>query len=206
MTTKILDKSTPQPEHEQRFVRHGLTWQQFKAIQASFEDVPGVRLSYLDGTLELMTIREPHEVVSTILGVLLALYFAEIGINVYGTGSVTLEAEERGASVEPDLSYYVGGTEGKDYPDLAIEVVYTSGNIKKLEKYKRFGVTEVWFWEDEQLFLYRLHEHEYEQIPQSDFFPDLNLALLVRCTLIHLREKNMTQAMTKFINEIRVNN
>ena len=57
MTTKILDKSTPQPEQEQRFVRHGLTWQQFKAIQASFEDVPGVRLSYLDGTLEAKTTR-----------------------------------------------------------------------------------------------------------------------------------------------------
>lgn len=202
MTTPLLDKSTPQPE---QFVRHGLTWQQFKAIQASFEDVPGVRLSYLDGTFELMTIREPHEVVSTILGVLLALYFAEIGINVYGTGSVTLEAVES-ASVEPDLSYYVGGTEGKDYPDLAIEVVYTSGNTKKLEKYKRFGVREVWFWENEQLFLYRLQEQEYEQIAQSEFFPDLNLALLLRCSLIHLREKNMTQAMTEFIKEIRVNN
>ncbi|MBD1833359.1 hypothetical protein H6F61_11885 [Cyanobacteria bacterium FACHB-472] len=76
-----------------------------------------------------MTIREPYEVVSTILGVLLALYFAQIGINVYGTGSVTLDAEERGVLVEPDLSYYVGGTEGK-YPDLAIEVVYTRGNFK----------------------------------------------------------------------------
>ena len=203
MTTELLNKTTPKFKQDQQLVWYGLTWQQFKAIQASFEDVPGVRLSYLDGTLELMTIREPHEVVSTILAMLLGLYCLEAGINIYGTGSVTLEAEEKTASVEPDLSYYVGGTEGKEHPDLAIEVIFTSGNIKKLEKYERFNVKEVWLWRKEQISIYRLRDRQYDKISQSQFFPNLNLALLVRCSLIHLQEKNMTKAMAEFLKEIR---
>jgi Uma2 family endonuclease len=203
MTAKLLNQTTPKPKQDQQLVWYGLSWQQFKAIQASFEDIPGVRLSYLDGTLELMTIREPHEVVSTILGMLLGLYCLEVGINIYGTGSVTLEAEEKTASVEPDLSYYVGETQGKEYPDLAIEVIFTSGNIKKLEKYGRFNVKEVWLWRKERISIYKLRDRQYEQIAQSEFFPNLNLDLLVQCSLIHLREKNMTKAMAEFLKEIR---
>lgn len=198
MTTQL--ESVPS---EQRIIKYGISWQQFKAIQASFEDIPGVRLSFIDGTLEIITIHEPHEVISTILGVLLALYFAEVGINVYGTGSVTLEAQEKGASIEPDLSYYIGESEGKEYPDLAIEVIFSSGSNKKLIKYQRFQVREVWLWDQENISVYRLREQAYEQISQSEFFPNLNLTSLVRCSLIHLQEKNMTKAMAEFSNQIR---
>lgn len=199
MNSQLVEKLTPQPEEEQIFVLRNLTWQQFKAIQKSFNNVPGVRLSYLDGTIEFMPIREPHEVVSTILGILLALYFAEIGINIYGTGSVTLESVQKNASVEPDLSYYIDGTEGKKYPDLAIEVVYTSGGKNKLDKYKRLKIQEVWFWQKENISIYRLRGEEYEQISPSEFFPNLDISLLVKCSLIHLRDKNMTKAMSEFL-------
>ncbi|MEG4506483.1 Uma2 family endonuclease [Microcoleus sp. F6_B4] len=39
-------------------------------------------------------------------------------------------------------------TTKKAIPDLAIEVVFTSGGIDKLQLYKRLGIPEVWFWED----------------------------------------------------------
>jgi len=42
------------PIQEQRFIlpgRHG--WQQFKALQTLLAEVPGIRLFYLDGYVEL---------------------------------------------------------------------------------------------------------------------------------------------------------
>ncbi|WP_223278223.1 hypothetical protein [Nostoc sp. 'Peltigera membranacea cyanobiont' 232] len=72
--TQTLENAINLPE-EQRFFRHGLTWEQFKTIQASFENVPGVRLFYCDGVLEIVTIGKPHEVIKCLLAALLITYF-----------------------------------------------------------------------------------------------------------------------------------
>lgn len=100
-------------------------------------------------------------------------------------------------SFEPDESYYIG--KKKQHPDLAVEVIITSGSINKLEKYKRLRIPEVWFWEDNQLSLYRLGEQEYKQISQSEFLPDLDLDLLVRCVLMSSR----LEATKEFLKVIR---
>ena len=182
---------------EQRFILPGhYTWQQFKQIQALMA-FPGLRVFYLDGCVEFMTVGEEHETIKTILGFLLELYFCERGINFIPVGNATREAETKGASFEPDESYYIG--EKKEHPDLAVEVVITSGGIDKLEKYKRFNITEVWFWENNQLSVYRLQENNYQPISSSTLLPELNIELLVRCVLM----PSILEARTEFINGIR---
>lgn len=197
MTTELKEKITS--VKEQRFIlpsRH--TWQQFKKLQALMEEVPGVRITYLDGCVEFMTVGEQHENIKSVLAILLALYFFEMGIEFIPVGSATREAETKGASFEPDESYYLG--EKKENPDFAIEVVITSGGIDKLERYKRFKITEVWFWEDNQLSLYHLREDNYESISRSALLPELDIELLVRCVLM----PSILEARTEFINGIRL--
>jgi hypothetical protein len=60
--TQTLENAVNLPE-EQRFFRHGLSWEQFKTIQASFENIPGVRLFYCEGILEIVSIGKPHEAI-----------------------------------------------------------------------------------------------------------------------------------------------
>lgn len=183
---------------EQRFILPGQhTWQQFKQIQALMEEFPGVRIFYLDGCVEFMTVSEQHENIKSVLAILLALYFFEMGINFIPVGNATREAETKGASFEPDESYYIG--EKKEHPDLAVEVVITSGGIDKLEKYKRFNITEVWIWENNQLSLHRLQEDNYQPISSSTLLPQLNIQLLVRCVLM----PSILEARTEFLNGIR---
>lgn len=194
--TQLVEQLNPIPE--QRFIlpgRHG--WQQFKAIQTLLAEVPGIRLSYLDGYVELMTIGEEHELIKSVLAILLGLYFLEKQIEFIPVGSATREAESKGTSFEPDESYYIG--EKKEHPDLAIEVAISSGSTNKLERYKRFCISEVWFWENNQLFLYRLREKEYEPISRSEFLPELDTSLLVRCVLM----SSKLEAMTEFLKAIR---
>jgi len=196
MTTQFIQKSIP--VKEQRFVLPGRhSWQQFTAIQALMEKVPGVRLSYLDGCVELMTIGEEHETIKKAIAILLEIYFFEKGIEFIPVGSATRENETREASFEPDESYYIG--ERKEHPDLAIEVAITSGDSKKLERYKRFKIAEVWFWENNQLSLYRFRGEGYEQIGRSEFLPELDIDLLVRCVLMPSR----LEATTEFFKGIR---
>ena len=196
MTPQIVDKFTTVPE--QRFLLPGnYTWEEFEKIEALTADAPGLRITYLDTYIEFMTLGEEHEMLKTIIGFLLELYLCEKGINFIPVGSATRRAKEKSASFEPDESYYIG--EKKEHPDLAIEVNITSGSIDKLEKYKRFKITEVWFWENNQLSLYGLKNDNYEQITQSTLLPDLDINLLVRCVLM----PSIIEARTEFLKGIR---
>jgi Uma2 family endonuclease len=159
-----------------------MTWQQFKILDALLENTRSVRLSYLDGYVEIMTLSPDHETIKCLLALLLGQFYLEKNISFRPTGSATLRGEEKGTSKEPDLSYYFGeDRRQKATPDLAIEVIFTSGKINKLEYYRRFNIAEVWFWEDGVFAVYQLTQNGYDRISKSVLLPDLDLELLGKC-------------------------
>ncbi|MEZ2233344.1 Uma2 family endonuclease [Microcoleus sp.] len=183
---------------EQRFVLPGYySWEQFEALESLMADSSGLRITYLDGWIEFMTLGEAHETISCILNFLLQLYFCEMGIEYIPVGSATRRNRAKDVSFEPDESYYIG--EKKEHPDLAIEVTITSGSTNKLAKYLRLRIPEVWFWENNRLDVYGLREDNYEQVSRSELLPELDLELLVRCVLMPSR----IEARTEFLNGIR---
>ncbi len=104
MTTQLVEIV---PVKEQQLTLPGRhSWQKFKTLQALMEEVPGVRLFYLDGCLELMTIGEDHELIKKAIAILLEAYFFQMGIEFIPVGSATREAEAKATSFEPDESYY----------------------------------------------------------------------------------------------------
>ncbi len=54
----------------------------------------------------------------------------------------------------PDTSFCFKNL--KEIPDLAIEVVFSSGVTEDLKKYQNLGVKEVWFWMKNKLDIYIL--------------------------------------------------
>jgi Uma2 family endonuclease len=86
----------------------------------------------------------------------------------------------------------------KSIPDLAIEVIFTSGGLDKLEFYKRLGVPEIWFLEDGVLAIYHL-SGEYRRVDRSVLLPELDLALLVR----YITDRDQYDAVTEFIKALR---
>ena len=173
------------------------TWEQFEAIESLMADSPGLRITYLDGWIEFMTLGEAHESFKKAIAILLEAYFFELGIEFFPVGSATRRDRARDVSFEPDESYYIGSR--KEHPDLAVEVTITSGSTNKLAKYLRLRIAEVWFWENNRLAVYRLREDDYEQVSRSEFLPELDLALLVRCVLM----SSIMEARTEFINGVR---
>ena len=133
--------------NEQRLTLPGFySWQQFLDLEKWLEDTPSLRIIYLDRKIELITLGETHESTKGVLRFLLEVYFVEKGIRFFPVGSMTQRDETQSYSFEPDESYYL--REKKNRPDLAIEVIITSGNINKLEKYRRVEIPEVWFWQN----------------------------------------------------------
>ncbi|MBW4620088.1 MAG: Uma2 family endonuclease [Cyanosarcina radialis HA8281-LM2] len=174
----------------------GISWSQLEAIDAALADVGGIRLFYLDGMLEIMTIGEGHEEAKSTIGLLLEAYMRQKDIRFYVKGRPTLGGREQNARKEPDESYNLQTK--KSIPDLAIEVIFTSGGLDKLEFYKRLGVPEVWFWEDGVLAIYHL-SGDYRRVDRSVLLPELDLALLVRYITYH----DQYDAITEFIKALR---
>lgn len=178
MTTTLA-----KPQNQTPLLFEGITWREFKAIEQLL-DRPGYRLSFLDGILEIRQMPgEPHETVKKRIAALLELYLLLTGFDFTPTGSMTLENESAGVKREADESYKLAA--GRSRPDLAIEVVFSSGGINKLEAYKRLKIAEVWFWEDGVLEIYHLREEDnqwhYEKIANSEAVPGIDLELLLRC-------------------------
>ena len=172
-----------QPSTDQRLIYGGITWQQFKLIQAGFAESPGVRLFYYNDAIEILMPGREHEVFSRLIGFLIGLFCLENNIEFEPTGSMAQEREGE-VSVQADESYCFG--QSKPSPDLAIEVVFTSGGPNKLQRYQALGVPEVWFWQDGLFSLYRLRETHYDKISHSEIpeLATLDIDLLTRCVLI----------------------
>jgi Uma2 family endonuclease len=173
--------ATPLKNHP--FLFQGLTWREFKAVEQLL-DRPGYRLTFLDGILEIRQMPgEPHETVKKRIAALVELYLLLKGFDFVPTGSMPLENEAASMKREADESYRL--IPGRSHPDLAIETIFTSGGINKLEAYKRLRIPEVWFWEDGVLEIYALQDNlYYEKIDQSQVLPGLDLVLLKRCIIM----------------------
>ena len=161
---------------EERFITSGVSWQVYESILNSLGNSSSYRLTYLSGTLEIMSPSRSHEVDKENIGRLLEVYLEENRIPFWGLGSMTIRKEDERAGKEPDKCYCIGTD--KEIPDLAIEVIYTSEGVDVLEVYQRLGVKEVWFWQNQKFTIYCLQNDGYEEISRSQLLPNLNLVLL----------------------------
>ncbi len=179
-------------------VLRGMRWTDWRALQERRGDSTTPRLTYLDGALEFMTPSREHERIKSYIGRLVETFASEAGIDLVPLGSWTLEAETEGAGAEPDECYQVGPDEA-ERPDLAIEVIWTSGRLSKLEIYRRLGVPEVWIWRRGALRVFALREGAYEELGASPLFPALDLQLLLEL----LDRPTVTAAQREMLARLR---
>jgi Uma2 family endonuclease len=183
--------------HEPRFVLHGIPWHAYATLREA-DDTPGLRMTYDRGELELMSPSPEHEDLKTTIARLIETYALERDVPLYGYGSTTFRREAKAAGLEPDECYCLGG-KLNDVPDIAIEVVVTSGGIEKLPIYARLGVPEVWLWENETFTLHALRDGVYEAVAASAVLPDLDIAAVAR--FARLRDQH--QAVKGFRDWLR---
>jgi Uma2 family endonuclease len=155
----------------------GATWEDYERLLEIRGDRSSPRITYLEGVIEIMAPCWDHEAIKSDIGSLVDTYCVERGIPCRAVGSWTIREKPKDRGSEPD-ECYVFGPERRSRPDLAIEVVWTSGGLDKLEVYRKLGVREVWYWKDGELTPYVLRGETYSAVPGSEVLPGIDLKLL----------------------------
>ena len=169
---------------ESRFVLRGVPWKVYECLRECADNYH-VRMTYDEGTLELMSPSPTHERVKSLLRQLLETFTVELRIPRQSLGSTTWKREEKLKGLEADECYYIlNHARIRDVeeinldvdppPDLALEVEVTRSAVKRLEIYAALGVPEVWRWRKGALQAYALKpDGKYDAIEMS-----LNLPML----------------------------
>ncbi len=189
-------------DRDQRVTLHGVSWEQYEAILAIRGESSGVRLTYLEGELELMSPSHPHEGIKKCIARLLEAWALEFDVDLDGFGSWTIKQELRERGAEPDECYNRGPDYDETRPDIAIEVIWTSGGLDNLEVYRGLGVPEVWFWSDGRIEVFRLAEGRYVQSAGSAVLPELDLNQLAE----FVDQRGHSAAVRRYLGVLRARN
>ena len=192
-TPKLLVRDdTPREDH---FVHlRGATWKDYERVLAIRGDHSAPRIAYLHGTLEIMSPSRSHESLKSDIGCLVEVWCLERGVEFSTYGSWTLKIKRLKLGLEPDECYIFGPRGRAKVPDLAIEVVWTSGGLDKLDIYRPLGVREVWVWQRGKIVPHVLGRSGYKPAARSAALPGIDLAELAAC----IDEPSTSAAVKRF--------
>jgi len=184
---------------EQRMLLHGVSWREYLTLR-DLIDRPGLRMTYLEGALELLMPSPQHELWKKNIARFVELYAHVKQIDLYGYGSTIFkkEATERGA--EPDECYLVG-KKLDEFPEIVLEVIHSAPLLNKLAVYAGFGVAEVWVFKDGKFRLYVFDRTAsgYLEVERSVLIPDLDFAIIARYAV----RDDTPRALREFEAELR---
>jgi Uma2 family endonuclease len=165
-------------ERDQVVVMHGLEWSDYESLLRARGVRRRPKMHFLDGTLELVTKSPRHEFVTKMLARFVECWAEERNRALNGLRETTFRNKRKRAGLEADECYWIGDI--TKYPQLAFEVVLTSGGIDKLEIYRRLGVQEVWFWIDDRISVHALTDRGYVKRDRSGVVRGIDLDDLTR--------------------------
>jgi Uma2 family endonuclease len=163
-------------------ILHNVSWEQYEALLEAVGEATGLRISYDEETLRIMTISTKHEKYADLIQDLVRLASLRLRIKVLSFGSATMKKERRLKGAEPDACFYVqnadliGHKEEIDFstdppPDIVVEVDIYHDSLSKFPIYAALGVSELWRYDGQALVMYHLHEDQYVTAEASQALP-----------------------------------
>ena len=193
------------PINKERFLKQdrtlsfsGMTWEDYEEFGTA--EYLGYRISFLDGVITLMSPSQNHEMIKDFIFLLIVAYCDRFKLDYFPTGSTTYKDKQKQVGKEPDVSFCFDSL--KDVPDLAVEVVFSSGSTNDLNKYQILGVKEVWFWINNCLEIYILADGSYQQ-QQTSFNLSKIEAKLLNKYIAKALSDNPRVLKQSFLKEIR---
>ena len=140
-------------------------------------------MTYLKGSLEIMSPSRRHEHEKKTIGRMIEVFALARDVPLRGWGSTTFKREAKERGLEPDECYCLGHDLG-DALDVALEIVVTSGGIDRLTVYRGLGVQEVWIFRDGRFRLHALDGDRYRAIDRSELVPGIDFGAMAELVAI----------------------
>jgi Uma2 family endonuclease len=169
---------------EHRIILHNTSWETYERLMKERGESRVPRFAYDRGELEIMSPSTEHESIAYYIGLLVAVFAEEAGVDLYGAGSTTFDRKDLERGFDPDACFYVQNAErlrGKPRidlslgppPDLVIEVDITSPSLDTFSIYIRASIPEIWRHDGERLAIFELRGEEYVEVAESRTLPPL---------------------------------
>ena len=187
---------------------HGVTWEDYEELLEQVGEASGLRISYNDGTLKVMTLSHEHEKYVRFIDRLVSTLSLRLKINILFFGSATMKKRQKRKGNEPDACFYVqtAGVIGNRIhlsmevdppPDVAVEVDVHHDSQDKYSIYAAFGVPEIWRYDGEEMKIYLLEDGRYVESPTGSALPMLTAGILTEY-LARLREEGEFNTILAF--------
>lgn len=170
-------------------ILHDISWEDYEELLEKVGEASGLRISYYNGELQVMTLSTIHENYSRLLEKMLALLSVILRVRIISFGSATMKKGKKRAGAEPDCCFYIQSAAliGKkiqiDFnqdppPDVVLEIDVHHKSTGKFAIYAALGVSEIWLYDEKQMHFYLLREGRYVEVGQSQALPMLTSQIL----------------------------
>jgi Uma2 family endonuclease len=213
-STTIRGEVLAQLPGETRIVLGHVSWETYEHLLADLSDESAIRLTYLDGRLEIMSPSDAHEICNRNLELIINLVLLEYGINAKRLGSKTFKTFKKKYGFEPDSCFYiqnfqrVKGVQRIDLltdppPDLVVEIDITHTTLDKFAIYAQAGVPEIWRHDGDKLKFHALIGSAYVEAQNSLAFPFLASSLVdeVLRNLTELEDVSVLQGFRDWLQK-----
>jgi Uma2 family endonuclease len=204
----------PLRDHEPRNMLHGISWETYAQMLEDIGEQPGLRLTYDEGSLEIMTTSALHEYLKSWMAQVIEMMCFQLGIRKRCGGSFTHKREDLLKGIEPDECYWiqnepaVRGRKEIDLsvdppPDLAVEVDISRSWLDRIAIFAALRIPEVWCFDGRLLRIHLLQSNgEYGESSTGAAFPFLPMAEFARFLQFEEGTDELTQ-MQAFVNWLR---
>jgi Uma2 family endonuclease len=176
---------------DRRVIIQGVSWETYERLQADFGDSHAARLTFDQGTLEIMAPSFAHERPTHLLTQIIDILAEVRGLDLLGAGATTFKREDMQRGFEPDASFYIQHAAAvrnntdidldvDPPPDLVIEIDLTHPSLDKLPLYAALGIPEVWRYTGQRLLIYQWSTDGYTVTDTSAVLPDVTSSQLTQ--------------------------
>ncbi len=190
-------------------VFHNVTWEEYEELLAQVgETRHGLRISYNDGTLKVMSLSSTHEKFADFIKRLISQISFRLRLNILFFGSATMRKQKKTKGSEPDACFYVqtaaviGNRIEIDFtvdppPDVVVKVDIHHASTDSDPIYAALGVPEIWRYDGWTMTISHLQGNGYVVAETSQALPMITATVLTEY-LARMPQEGEFAAITAF--------
>jgi Uma2 family endonuclease len=187
---------------------HNVSWEEYEELIEQLSEAAGLRVSFDEGTLTIMTLSPEHESYVRFFESLITVIRLRLRMNIRSFGSATMRKKKKKKANEPDACFYVqtasaiGNRMDIDFsvdppPDIAVEIDIHHDSLDKFPIYVSLGVPEIWRYDGKRLTIHHLEQGQYAEVERSIALPVLSASALMEF-LDRLSKEGESSALIAF--------